>query len=128
MAEIHHIEDVDAVLLNLLNSGVIPNDDYASIEKEIRHILQMEEVNLFFSDFDELKNERGILLPSGETYQPDRVVVKEGVTYIVDYKTGDQQKSHFEQLENYKVLLAQMGYQNIKGYLLYTKGPELVSV
>jgi len=128
LAEINHIQDLDYVLLTLLNNGVIPSDQYESIENEIRSILQMKEISILFTDFDELKNERGILLPSGETYQPDRVVVKDGVTYIVDYKTGDQQKSHFQQLENYKVLLAQMGYQNIKGYLLYTKELNLVVV
>ncbi|MCO6501217.1 MAG: UvrD-helicase domain-containing protein [Vicingus serpentipes] len=128
LAEIVHQEEVDKVLLKLLNKGVIPSEQYTSIKNEIQRILKMEEIGALFTDFDELKNERGILLPSGETYQPDRVVVKDGVTYIIDYKTGDQKKSHFEQLENYKILLAQMGYQHIKGYLLYTKESNLVVV
>lgn len=128
LAEITHKKELEKVLTQLLNKGIIPHEQYDSIYNEIQEILQIKEIEALFTDFEELKNERGILLPSGETYQPDRVVVKEGVTYIVDYKTGGRKKGHFEQLENYKILLAQMGYQNIKGYLLYTKEANLIAV
>ncbi|MCB0409918.1 MAG: Dna2/Cas4 domain-containing protein [Flavobacteriales bacterium] len=75
-----------------------------------------------------MNNERGILLPSGETYQPDRVVKKAGQTYILDYKTGQKEKHHEKQLLNYQSILLQMGYQNVSSYLLYLKDKELVAV
>jgi ATP-dependent helicase/nuclease subunit A len=81
-----------------------------------------------FTDFDELKNERSILLTSGESYQPDRVVVKNGKTYLIDYKTGEPNPSHEKQVTEYRNLLTQMGYKNIESYLLYIKSGELVGV
>ena len=91
-------------------------------------MFQQPEISTFFADFDELKNERSILLPSGETYQPDRVVVKNNETFILDYKTGQRESKHQKQLQNYQNILLQMGYNNVKSYLLYLKEKELVAI
>jgi ATP-dependent exoDNAse (exonuclease V) beta subunit len=128
LAEINYQRDVDKVLNSLLNKGVIAHEEYKNIKNDIDNIFEIEEVKVLFNDFEELKNEREILLQSGEWYKPDRVVVRNNQTYIIDYKTGEQKKSHVIQLENYKILLAEMGYQNITSYLLYTKEPKLVKV
>ena len=83
-----------------------------------------------FSDFDELKNERSILLKNkdGEIKEPDRVVVKNGKTYLIDYKTGEREAKHEKQITEYRNLLTQLGYKNIKPLLLYIKSSELVEV
>ena len=95
---------------------------------QLNEIMKITEVKSLFVDFKEIKNETTILLPSGESYQPDRVIITDNKTIIVDYKSGEQKKSHFEQLENYKNLLSEMGYTNIESYLLYIKDEKLVQV
>jgi ATP-dependent helicase/nuclease subunit A len=39
---------------------------------------------------------------------------------ILDYKfTIEESDKHIEQVNNYRILLSEMGYQNIKTYLFY---------
>jgi len=111
-----------------IRKGVITEAERSKIESEIENIFNIEGVADLFVDYDELKNERSILLDSGETYQPDRVVVKNDKTYLIDYKTGEQSPAHEKQINNYKSLLDKMGYKNICSYLLYIKDRELVKI
>ncbi len=57
------------------------------------------------------------------TYRPDRVVLLDGETFVIDYKTGhpsEKAKAKYEaQVQRYVELLRQMGYPNVHGDLLY---------
>lgn len=128
LAQIKTIADVDAAIEMAIRKGLITETESPTIKADIENLFKIDGVKDLFTDFDELKNERSILLANGETYQPDRVVVKNGKTYLIDYKTGEQSPAHEIQLANYKSLLAQMGYQNIVPYVLYIKSGELVEV
>jgi len=128
LSKIETEKDIDKVLNSFLIKGLIAKNQYDAIEKEIKELFNIPEIKDLFNDFDELKNEREILLANGEWYKPDRVVTKNGTTYIVDYKTGEKEKKHIKQIAHYKNLLAQMGYTTIQSYLLYTKDAELVGV
>ena len=128
LSKIEYQKDVDKVLNSFLVKGLIAKNQFDAIKLEIENLFKIDKVQDVFNDFDELKNEREILLQNGEWYKPDRVVVKKNRTYIVDYKTGEKEKKHIEQITNYKVLLSEMGYKNINSYLLYTKDAELKEV
>lgn len=128
LAKINTKNDLDKVLTSFQHKGLIAEDELPKIRIELENVFKIKGVNELFSDFDELKNERSILLPSGESYQPDRVVVKNNSTYLVDYKTGEQNQKHVEQIKNYKSLLTQMGYPNVNAYLLYVKEKSLIDV
>ena len=80
------------------------------------------------------KNERAILYLENKilkTKRPDRVIVKGNQAIIIDYKTAQgvikteadgclvAPKDNREQLENYKELLQQIGYTNVKAFLWY---------
>jgi len=128
LSRINIINDVNAALEVAIRKGLITEMEKPVLKKELENLFKIEGVADLFTDFDELKNERSILLSSGETYQPDRVVVKNNTTYLIDYKTGEQSPAHEKQINNYKSLLTQMGYKNITTYLLYIKSGKLVEV
>lgn len=128
LSEIKQISDLDSAVDKFVNRGLFDENDKTTIVTELHELLKIPKVEGFFSNYDTLKTETSILLPTGETYQPDRVVIKNNTTVIVDYKTGKKEKKHYQQLENYKILLAEMGYTNIESYLLYIKDKELVQV
>ncbi len=128
LKQVNEITDVDNAMDSAVHKGLITEVEKPAIKKEIEAVFKIDGVANLFTDFDELKNERSILLTSGESYQPDRVVVKNGKTYLVDYKTGEPNPSYEKQVTEYRNLLTQMGYQNIGSYLLYIKSGELVGV
>lgn len=126
LSKIENVDDLDKVLKTYLLKGMINEVELERIQIEIKQLFDVPSIYNLFTDFEELKNERSILLSSGETYQPDRVVVKNNKTFLVDYKTGERELKHTEQLTNYRNLLNQMGYKNIEASLLYLKEKELV--
>ncbi len=77
----------------------------------------------FFVDAtDIVMNEAEIILDDGTTKRPDRIVVKDDHVMIIDYKTGKKNDSLYrKQLENYKNLLENMGYKNVRWDILYLK-------
>lgn len=128
LSEIEHASDVDKTVEKFTQQGLFTPEAKMEVVNELNQLMAKPEVARFFNDYSELKTETTILLPTGESYQPDRVVLKNNTTLILDYKTGKKEKKHYEQLEHYKILLAEMGYSNIESYLLYIKEKELVRV
>lgn len=120
--------DIDAALVSSVRKGLITEAKLPKIKVEIENIFKIEGVADLFLKEDEVINETSILLRSGESLIPDRVVLKRDKVIIVDYKTGKEEKKHFKQLEEYKILLSEMGYKNIESYLLYTKEAKLMKV
>jgi hypothetical protein len=69
-------------------------------------------------------NERDIILPDGSIYRPDKVILTEDKTIVIDYKTGKRKPEHKQQIKNYGEILEQMGYKNIELNLFYINEPE----
>jgi len=64
-------------------------------------------------------NETSILFPNGNLLRPDRVVFLEDKVAVIDYKTGEPNASHKEQIEQYCEAIRAMGYENVEGNILY---------
>ncbi|MCV9385221.1 UvrD-helicase domain-containing protein [Reichenbachiella ulvae] len=103
-------------------------DELEEIKKHLRQVWDLPQVSQWFSEDWEVKNEASILLADGKMKRPDRVVIKEGLALVIDYKTGFKSQGHIQQVEEYKSILHQMGYDQVKGYLIYFNQPELIAV
>ena len=68
-----------------------------------------------------VKTEKEILIESGDTYIPDRLVFDGNKVIVIDYKTGDEEPKHKTQINNYANTLKQMGYEVLDTELIYTK-------
>jgi hypothetical protein len=73
-------------------------------------------------------NEKELLLPSGQSLLPERVVIKNETAVVIDFKTGLASKKHGKQLQEYGNCLRQMGYTIEKLMLYYTENGEVVLV
>lgn len=58
--------------------------------------------------------------------RPDRVIVNENETIVIDYKSGGKNEKHKEQVSIYMYLLTQMGYKNVKGYVWYFMTGDII--
>ena len=67
------------------------------------------------------KTEKEILLETGETYVPDRLVFDGNKVVVIDYKTGDEDPKHKKLIINYANTLEKMGYEVLSTDLIYTK-------
>lgn len=121
LSKIHYYDQKESVLEQLLKDHSVSVGIKTKLIDRINQVFGSEKLKTFFSSDWIVKTETEILLPSGETYIPDRVVTKENQVKVIDYKTGSILKldDHKSQLINYADILSEMGYENIELYLIY---------
>ncbi|MBQ4801554.1 UvrD-helicase domain-containing protein [Aquimarina sp. MMG015] len=119
MASIYTYKDLDSVVENALETGLISHLDKESLHKELKMVLDHPELFKYFSDSNIVLNERDII-SNGQIYRPDRVTIdSNGFASVIDYKTGEYSSSHAKQLEEYSMLLQKLGYKLSKKILVY---------
>jgi ATP-dependent helicase/nuclease subunit A len=90
------------------------------IIKQIEAWIANPEISRWFSHESKVLNEIDIIVPKSTTRRPDRVVIHENGTDIIDYKFGHKESNqYFKQVNEYCELFKEMGYQNVNGYIWY---------
>ena len=111
--------DQQTAIDNILRSGRINTSEVEEIKAEFDKFWKIPNVEEWFSPDVKTLNEATIITPKGEHYRPDRVIIENNIATIIDYKFGEHRKSaHIAQVQNYKALIAEMGYTT-KGFLCY---------
>lgn len=128
LSEITSISEVSKKLNTRLLRGEINQQQFTKIEIHLAKLLSNPQVKYFFDPTFEIKSERDIILPNGEVYRPDRVLVKDNKAIIIDYKTGEESPSHANQIKHYATLLGQMGYSSTELYLIYTDSEKVLNI
>ena len=94
-------------------------DKKSTIKKVLKQIISDESLSPYFSEKAKVLNEVSILKADGSVRRPDRIVITQEEVMVIDYKTGKESPKYEEQLEEYKSLLIEMGYKNVKGRLVF---------
>ena len=91
-------------------------------------MLEDAELAQYFSNKWEVKNEKEILMDTGRTYIPDRLLfdTKTNEVVVIDYKTGKEKDTHIKQISDYANALKEMGCKNVKQLLVYTNKKDKV--
>src|ERR1035437_2384039 len=111
LKQITHKSDQQNAIADLVRSGRISEEESKTVEEELQHFWNMPETESWFSSDARVLNETTILIPTGEQYRPDRVVIRGNEATIIDYKFGDKEsKTYQQQVKQYMNLIAEMGY------------------
>ena len=129
-SEIHYSGQEDEVINRLQKNGLIDMQLKEKLISKVKEILCHEEFAPFFSKDYEVKTEKEILTKDGETYIPDRILLKNNKVTVIDFKTGSDYniEEHKSQITTYSNLLSEMGYDKIKMVLAYTELEKTVVV
>jgi ATP-dependent helicase/nuclease subunit A len=111
--------DVPAAVKRLILEGRITEVEAAGIETKVGSLIADPVAREWFLPENEVLTEAGILLPSGATRRPDRVIFRNGRITIIDFKFGEENPHYAEQVGQYRGLLAGMGYEKIDGFIWY---------
>ncbi|MBO5771290.1 MAG: UvrD-helicase domain-containing protein [Alistipes sp.] len=68
-----------------------------------------------------IRSEAGIISLNDGIKRPDRVMISDERTVVIDYKFGERSRTHRKQIGQYIALLREMGYKNISGYVWYIR-------
>lgn len=104
---------------------LVPED---RIRDEIAGMLESVKEREWFSGKYSVLNETDIILESGMTKRPDRVLVCGKSAIVIDYKFGEYVKlnrKYVSQIEEYIGLLKKVGFTDVKGYLWYVRANRI---
>jgi ATP-dependent exoDNAse (exonuclease V) beta subunit len=124
---INTASDISAAIHRLILEGKVDEEESVEIEKKVNEMIGMPMVADWFVPENRVMNEAGILLPDGNTRRPDRVIFRNGKTTIIDFKFGEENPHYAEQVDQYRRLLIEMGYDNIEAYIWYVDKNKIVS-
>ncbi|MDL2251910.1 UvrD-helicase domain-containing protein [Odoribacter sp. OttesenSCG-928-J03] len=126
---IRYKEDIDQALEGVYRTGLITQKEVAEYRTVISKYLENPQVSGWFGKEYTIINERDILLENGAIIRPDRVMLKDGRTYIIDYKFGQKEDARYiKQLQFYKKALQKMGYPEIHAYIWYVTLDKIINI
>lgn len=118
-------DDSSKALEQLLASGNILQENKSFFETLINKMLSQNDVKEWFEGKYRVLNEADIIVKEKDrisSKRPDRLMIGEDEVIIVDYKFATSKNNidlYSSQLNEYKFLLEEMGYKNIKSYLWF---------
>jgi hypothetical protein len=122
------IDDINRGLEQMVFQGRLSLSQGEKLSGKIASATSVEPVASWFRPGIEVRKEPGLLLPGGTLKRPDRVMIDNGRVTVVDFKFGEESDHYFRQLNQYRSLLEEMGYRDVKAYLWYVETANIVEV
>lgn len=119
LSEIILTEDIRPTLERYISEGIVGQNELDELADRLSMISKDKRLARWFDGSGRVLNEQDILLPDGGQRRPDRIVIFDNHTDIIDYKFGSEHRSHQQQIRNYIDLLSSLGYPDVHGYLWY---------
>lgn len=110
-----------------LVKGIIELEFEEILTKLLNEAFDNTQLNQLFNQGKHL-NERTLIAGIQSHFRPDKLIVSDNETIVIDFKTGERIPKHEKQVLSYVQLLREMEMPSIKGYLYYTGGLGLVEV
>lgn len=133
LSQIKTSDDVEPVLDRMMTEGLLDNaGKVAQLKEMLRKRLENPKVKPWFSSSWKVHNECSIIVGGGQNvhqeYRPDRVVSNGDHVVVIDFKFGNKNEKHRDQVLNYMSLLRDMGYSEVEGYLWYVYQNETIKI
>lgn len=123
LAKIKTKEDLDYYIDNLDKEVNISDKNKEKIKDTLFNIKDNKKLCSTLFDYKKVYIEKDLCDKDGVLFRADRIVVKDDLTLVVDYKTGKKNdktdKKYQEQINNYCNILKQVGFENVKGEIIY---------
>jgi ATP-dependent helicase/nuclease subunit A len=121
-------DDIHKAVMQLVLEGKIPDNQSKELENKIVEVISAPEVNEWFEAGSTVIKEADILLPSGSSLRPDRIILKNEKAIIVDFKFGGEKPGYINQVNNYRKIMMEMGYKNVEAFLWYVDINKIITV
>lgn len=129
LSKIKYADEAEKTVQFFLEAEMQTIEIQERLLKDVHSIINHPEIQKYFKLPYEVFNETGLCI-GGNLKFADRVMldkVKNSVC-IVDYKTGEEKAEHKVQLENYKSIFEQLGFETEKAILFYTQTKHILSI
>ncbi|MFP4472373.1 MAG: UvrD-helicase domain-containing protein [Candidatus Omnitrophota bacterium] len=110
--------------------AVHPSGPWDRVESAVRAVVADPVTGRFFCDHEaEVKCEYDLVDRRGRTWRVDRLLLGRDMVRVIDFKSGQPQEKHHDQVREYMALLAEI-YPGmaVEGFVLYFEGPTAEQV
>ena len=126
---IKFISDINQAVRQAYLEGLINKGEENTYRAKILNYLNTPIASEWFTEDCCVITEKDILFPGGKKVRPDRVILKNGILQVIDYKFGQSEEpKYLKQVRFYYNTLYKMGYKKIEGYVWYVKLGRIVKV
>ena len=125
------VENADAIKSSIeeaILEGDIAKSNSPLLTEKLKDLFSLTEYQQLFEGKTGVLNEQSILVDEKNVIRPDKIILKEQETIIVDYKTGLPSSKDVKQINGYKKVLDTMGYPNVRCFIFYSSLTELQEV
>ena len=119
LSEIKSANDIEKTLNKYLNEGVIVQSELNKLKEDLYKIVENEKLKQWYSENVIVLTERELIDKSGKIIRPDRIAIDNDAIMVIDYKTGEENVKHINQVNNYIKVLKEIYRKNVKGMLVY---------
>lgn len=121
-------DDENRVIQELITAGEISEKESEFIKATLLKFWELPHIENWFFGAGKVLNEATILLPEGEHYRPDRVILNKNKAIVTDYKFGSEKRNSYTlQIKRYGEILKKMNYEP-ELYLVYVTLSEVQNV
>lgn len=129
LENVRTVKDFDGALHKMYLNGEVQLEEKRLLGDMFNNLLEDEKVKSWFHPDNTVLTEHSIMLPGGKTKRPDRVIINTDGVSIIDYKTTfSEQTEHRQQVEEYKNIFIEMGYENVSGYVWYILNNKVIEI
>ena len=128
MSQCDSSEIIDKTIQKLSAEDKIPLEYTSELAQKAERTFQKLNEKKIFDGKLKIYNESTIISSIDSIKRPDKIVLKENETIIIDFKTGTKKEKDIKQIKEYAGVLKQMELPAIKVFLFYTTTEELVEV
>lgn len=117
--------EIDNELNAAQSAGEIATQNIPQLKERLEQLFALSSYTAILEKANKILSEQSILLQNGNTVRPDKLILKENETIVVDFKTGVPKDQDVKQTRMYGRVLKEMGYPEVKAYIYYTAIGEL---
>lgn len=128
LSRIRYRDELNETFTTLIHEGIINLQEEPVIRGLMEELFRDPIVATWFEKKWDVRTEVPVLLPGGDESRIDRLIMKDGEAIVIDFKTGSHTKTDTQQVNGYMDTLRKMNFQDVRGYLLYIKTGEVVSL
>ncbi|WP_100613588.1 UvrD-helicase domain-containing protein [Confluentibacter citreus] len=122
-------DDIDFVINDFIGSSVINNEQAMALKDKTIEIVNHPLLKTYFDHDFTIYIERDIISKEGLILRPDRIVINpNNEAVIIDYKSGQEDIKHLQQLQAYQDVLEDMGLKIQKKILIYINDTLFVRI
>ena len=120
--------DINNACYKAMRTGTIDEQEMQDIRETLHKSISGEEIRNWFDGSYTVITERN-LLTRERILRPDRIMVSDEETVVIDYKTGDKKSdSYNRQVKRYAQTLKKTGAKKVSGYIWYISLNEVEKV